>query len=124
VRSAGRCVASGSTSAIPACSGVRDRDLVEWGRVARRVGWLLVGWAALALLAVAVSAVVAPDRLRIPLWAGVAGVGFLVSTIGMVAVSALRGMLRAGERGERLAGRDVGLAPPQLRPPRDRSEDR
>ena len=33
----------------------------------------------------------------------------------VVGGSALRGMLRAGERGERLSGRDVMLLPPQVR---------
>ena len=46
------------------------------------------------------------------------GTGLLVAVIAgalIVAGSALRGMLLAGERGERLAGRDVGVLPPQTR---------
>lgn len=39
---------------------------------------------------------------------------FLVEVV-VVGGSALRGMLRAGERGERLSSDDVALVPPQLR---------
>lgn len=63
--------------------------------------------------------------------AGLAGAGFGVAALGtwlgagvavmllaelvVVGGSALRGMLRAGERGERLAAPDVGLLPPRRR---------
>jgi hypothetical protein len=46
------------------------------------------------------------------------GFGLLAAfVIELVVVggAALRGMLRAGERGERLSSDDVGLIPPQLR---------
>lgn len=42
------------------------------------------------------------------------GVMFVVEVV-VVGGSALRGMLRAGERGERLSSEDVALVPPQLR---------
>lgn len=92
-------------------------DLVDWGRTARRMrassliltgvvlsGWLVTGLLGDGLTAKALSA-----------WVG-AGLGALfVVELVVVGGSALRGMLRAGERGERLASDDVGLLPPRRR---------
>ena len=47
-------------------------------------------------------------------WVGLALVGMFLVELVVVGGSALRGMLRAGDRGERLAGGDVGLLPPQV----------
>ena len=92
------------------------RQLVDWRRLAHRVWLLALVWAGLGFLGAAVTAMLlgvaaAPGAL----WAGVAALGFLASVVGVVALSALGGMLRAGERRERLAGGDVGLLPPQVR---------
>jgi hypothetical protein len=46
------------------------------------------------------------------------GALFLVEVV-VVGGAALGGMLRAGERGERLSSQDVGLLPPRLRIPND-----
>jgi hypothetical protein len=48
-------------------------------------------------------------------WLGLALGGMFVVEVVVVGGSALRGMLRAGESGERLAAGDVGILPPQLR---------
>lgn len=45
-------------------------------------------------------------------WVGLALLGMFVVEVIVVGGSAVRGMLRAGDRGERLAGPDVGLFPP------------
>lgn len=87
-------------------------DFARLGRRLRRTaivlfGVVLVGWA-----------------VTIP-WAG-ADVGRLMNFLGLglalmfvaevviVGGSAVKGLLAAGERGERLSGGDVGLLPPQL----------
>ncbi len=92
------------------------RELVDWRRLARRVWVLALAWAGLGVVGTAVTATLLrglPDSGA--LWAGVATLGFLATVVGVVALSALGGMLRAGERRERLAGGDVGLLPPQAR---------
>lgn len=92
------------------------RTLVQWGGLARVV--LVAALVALALLTVAaVVLVLAGGRSlgEVAPFAGIAVVGFLVTVVLAVGWSALRGMLRAGDVGERLASRDVGLLPPQAR---------
>lgn len=92
-------------------------DLLEHGRTARRVRRLvvivgvlgLVGFAATWLVDGGLSADV------FLLWAGLVALAAVLGAMVIVAAAAFRGMLRAGDRGERLADRDVGLIPPQLR---------
>ncbi|MGH3441029.1 MAG: hypothetical protein ACRDUY_03085 [Nitriliruptorales bacterium] len=92
------------------------RPLVQWGGLARVV--LVAGLVALALVAVVAGVLVVaggrPLRDVAPL-AGLVVVAFLVTVVLAVGWSAVRGMLRAGDHGERLASRDVGLLPPQAR---------
>ncbi len=55
-------------------------------------------------------------------WAGILVAAVLVVAALLTAFSALRGMARASQRGERLASPDVGLKPPARRrrpPPSD-----
>lgn len=91
--------------------------LVDWRRTALRIrrsatmigiavalAWLIVG--------VATGGLRAAD-LGTYLFLALAAM--IVVEFVVVGGSALRGMLRAGERGERLAERDVMLIPPQLR---------
>lgn len=97
-----------------------DRDeaplLVDWPAIGRRLrtsALVLLGLAVAAWLVVGVAG----DGVRIAdVWGyvGLAFIGMFVAEVVFVGGSALRGMLRAGERGERLAGSDVGLLPPQL----------
>lgn len=66
-------------------------------------GWLVTGIATGGLTVGALGA-----------WLALVALGMFVVEVVVVGGSALRGMLRAGDRGERLAGGDVGLLPPQL----------
>lgn len=92
-------------------------DLLEHGRTARRVRWLVVTVGALTVLGLAATWIatggISPDAFV--LWLGLAALVTVLGAMAIVALAALRGMLRAGDRGERLADRDVGLIPPQLR---------
>ena len=97
--------------------GQEQPPIVDWGRTGRRlrrvlgmvgvvvlVAWLLLGLRAGALGFAALAELV--------------GIGLLVSFVleaVIVGGSALRGLLTAGARGDRLAGSDVSLLPPQLR---------
>ena len=91
------------------------RPLVDFRRTARRLA-IAVGAIGVLVLATWVVLVVttgAPLRLLAEL-AGLGVLGAFAVEVVVVGGSALRGMLTAGERGERLASRDVALVPPQL----------
>lgn len=94
----------------------RSAPLVDWHRTARRLGRSLAVLAAIVVTASVVISVAAGA----PAWARAAellGLALLVAFVleaVIVGGSALRGLLRAGERGDRLAGDDVALVPPQL----------
>lgn len=92
------------------------RPLVRWRRLGRLV--LVAALVAAALVAVGGGVLVVaagrPFGDVLPL-AGLVVVAFLVTVVVAVGWSAVRGMLRAGDQGERLASRDVGLLPPQAR---------
>lgn len=100
--------------------------VVDFTRAARRVrtsaavlgGLALAGWVVTGLVGGGL------DVGDLGAWGGLALVGMFVVEVVVVGGSALRGMLRAGDRGERLAGGDVGLLPPQLtgRSPRTRAQ--
>ena len=103
--------------------------IVDWHRLARRLRWTvsLLGGGAVAgwLIAGAVTGQLTVAGLFV--WVGVALGALFVAEVVLVGGSALRGMLRAGERGHRLAGGDVGLLPPQVggrSPAADREQDR
>lgn len=94
-----------------------DADpIVDWGRTGRRMGFsiatittlVVAGWLIVGLL---------DGQLRGRLLGELVGLGLLVAFAAefvIVGGAALRGMLRAGERGDRLAGDDVSLLPPQV----------
>lgn len=91
--------------------------IVDWRRTARRLRRQLL---VIAGLVVAVWLVIglAGAGLSVRLLAEVTGFGLFLAFLAEVVVvggSAVRGMLVAGERGERLARADVTLLPPQLR---------
>lgn len=93
-----------------------DAPIVDFSRAARRIrrsagvlGTLaLVGWVVVGV------ATGGPDPGDLGAWAGLALLGMFVVEVVVVGGSAARGMLEAGDRGQRLAGGDVGLLPPQL----------
>lgn len=93
--------------------------LVDWARTGRRVrtsvvvltGGVLVAWVVLSLVGGGFD----PNTLGGLV--GLAVAGLFVIELVVVGGAALRGMLRAGERGERLSSRGVGLLPPRIRVP-------
>ncbi len=90
--------------------------LVDWHRVGRRVRASALVLGGLAVLAWVVTGAVGDGIVLSDLWNWI-GLGLLamfVAEVIFVGGSALRGMLRAGEEGERLAGGDVGILPPQV----------
>lgn len=89
--------------------------IVDFRRTARR---LRLGVAVVALSVVSVWGVLAATSGASP-WvlAELAGLGLLILFVLEVVVvggAALRGLLAAGDRGDRLAAGDVSLVPPQL----------
>lgn len=109
-------LATGAPS-VPAGDARPDAaPIVDFARAGRRIRWsalllggaALVGWAVVGLLGGG------PDPADLGAWAFGALVGMFLVEVVVVGGSALRGMVRAGDRGERLAGGDVGLLPPQL----------
>lgn len=101
----------------PAGPDVAAAPIVDWSRTARRLRRQL---SAIGVLVVATWLVVgfAGDGPTGRLLAELVGLGVLLSFVVEVVVvggSAIRGLLAAGERGDRLASSDVTLLPPQLR---------
>ncbi|MBW3621452.1 MAG: hypothetical protein KY461_14500 [Actinobacteria bacterium] len=90
--------------------------LVDWSVAGRRLRLSALVLLGLALVAWVVGGLLHDGVAVRDVWGylGLAAVGMFLAEIVVVGGSALRGMLRAGERGERLAGGDVGLLPPQL----------
>lgn len=93
-----------------------EAPLLDWARIGRRIGWSA---AALGTLAVATWLVVGlasggPALADLGGYLGLAAGGMFVAELVVVGGAAVRALLRAGERGERLAQRDVGLLPPQV----------
>jgi hypothetical protein len=90
--------------------------LIDWARTARRLRRVLLSLGLLVLAAFALASL-ARGAAELALLAELVGLALLVAFLIEVVVvggSALRGMLTAGERGERLASADVGLLPPQI----------
>lgn len=98
-----------------ASSDATSRPLVDFRRTARRlaVAVAAIGVVVLATWIVLVVTTGAPLRLLGEL-AGLGLLGAFAVEVVVVGGSAVRGMLTAGERGERLASSDVSLVPPQL----------
>lgn len=90
--------------------------LIDWTRTARRLRRVLTGLALLVLATFVLLSVVRGEASS-ALLAELVGLALLVAfaiEVVVVGGSALRGLLTAGERGERLASADVGLLPPQV----------
>ena len=90
--------------------------LVDWARVGRRVRTSVLVLAALVVLTwVGVSLARGGFALGVlGSLVGLALVALFVVEVVVVGGAALRGMLRAGARGERLSSRGVGLLPPRM----------
>jgi hypothetical protein len=106
-------VPDGAGEARPAADA--PRPLVDFRRTARRLAIAVaaIGVLVLATWFVLVLTTGAPPRLLAEL-AGLGLLGAFAVEVVVVGGSAVRGMLTAGERGERLASSDVALVPPQL----------
>lgn len=99
--------------------------IVDWTRLGRTVVALVVGWVVVTVVGLAVSAglVGGLDGAVVLLWIGLGTAGLVATLVVAIAVSAMRGVLRVGDRGQRLAGDDVGLTPPQVRRRRGEQEE-
>ncbi|MFO7777531.1 MAG: hypothetical protein R6V28_04180 [Nitriliruptoraceae bacterium] len=91
-------------------------SIVDWAWTARRLRRTLLG---LSVVVVASFIVLSAARGAVDprLLAELVGLALLVAfaiEVVVVGGAALKGMLAAGERGERLASQDVGLLPPQV----------
>lgn len=99
-----------------ASEGLPDEPLVDWARTARRLRLLSAVLATGVLVAwLALSAV--QGGLRPRLLGELVGLAVLAAValeVLVVGGAALRGLLTAGRRGERLAAPDVSLLPPQV----------
>jgi len=108
----------GHASDASAADRARDArpPVVDWHRTARRLRTVLAAiGVAVAVLWVAIG--VARDGPSARLLAELAGLGLMgafVVEVVVVGGAAVRGMLAAGERGDRLARGDVSLLPPQV----------
>lgn len=98
---------------------------MDWRRIRRRLPRVGLLATATTVLGVAVSWGLM-GGLSVTagwLWVGIGALLLIVGAVLVVSVSAMRGMLRAGDRGERLASGDVGVLPPQVRGRSVRRED-
>ena len=90
--------------------------LVDWGRTGRRVRASVLVLTGLVLLVWVVRSL-AGDGFDPRTLGGLVGLAFVVLFVVELVVvggAALRGMLRAGARGERLSSQGVGLFPPRM----------
>lgn len=95
-----------------------ERPLIDWARTGRRLRRVAAFLTILVVVAWVVIGFAGASGFQLRLLGELAGLGLLVAIAAEVVIVgsvALAGMLRAGERGERLAGSDVSLLPPQLR---------
>lgn len=103
-------------ASTPTGSPTADEPIVDFSRAARRIraSALTAGTVALAGWLVTGLVTDGVDPGELGGWIGLALAGMFLVEVWVVGGSAARGMLRAGDRGERLAGGDVGILPPQL----------
>lgn len=104
--------AEAGTSGERGTSG-EHAPLVEWHRTALRIRRSVLIVSAVVLVVWLVTGLLGdgPTLQGLGGWAGVGMGALFVAEVVVVGGAAVRGMLRAGERGERLAGDDVGLLP-------------
>jgi hypothetical protein len=93
-----------------------DAPIVDLGRTARRMRSVLLVLGAIVLLAWLLTGALGAgfDPRRLAEYVGLGLLAAFVAEVVIVGGAAVRGLLRAGERGDRLASNDVGLLPPQV----------
>lgn len=91
--------------------------VVDFARTGRRLVLIIMTLAAGTLVTWFTVSVISGtfELRRLGEYAGWAALLAVAAEMGIVAATALAGMLRAGGRGHRLASDDVSLIPPQLR---------
>lgn len=92
--------------------------LIDWGRTARRLRRVVLGLAVVVSVGWVIIGITSDAGFELRVLGEMTGLALLVAIaaeIVIVGSVALTAMLRAGERGERLAGSDVSLLPPQVR---------
>lgn len=111
----------------PAAPPLEPGAIVDWAIIGRRLRLSAVALLGLAVAAWVVAGLAHGAVRVVDLWGyvGLAFVGMFIAELVFVGGSAVRGMLRVGARGERLAGSDVGLLPTQVlrRSERDRTDE-
>jgi hypothetical protein len=108
--------AVGAGADVDRAAAAEDPRIVAWHRTGRRLRRQLVVIAGLVVVAWLVLAVRAGGPSLRSL-AELTGLGVLLAVAAEIVVvggAALRGLLAAGERGDRLASADVSLLPPQV----------
>ncbi len=119
-----RAEASAEAATDRHADGADDPDaaarppLIDWSRTARRMRRVALVLAVAVVAGWVVYGVVGDGGFGVRMLGELTGFALLAVIVAEVVVvggAALTGMLRAGERGERLAGSDVSLVPPQLR---------
>ncbi|MEX1178832.1 MAG: hypothetical protein WEB09_10255 [Nitriliruptor sp.] len=102
--------------AAPTDPATERAPVVDFARTIRRLRRSLLVIGSLVLLGWSVAGLIG-DGWSLRLLAELFGFGLFAAFAAEVVVvggSAARGLLAAGEQGERLAGSDVSLVPPQL----------
>lgn len=108
--------ASDDHAAPPATE--RQDALVDWARTGRRMRRVVLTLGVLVLALWTVDGFTGGTGFRWRILGELTGLALLVTIAAEIAIvggAAVVGMFRAGERGDRLAGSDVSLLPPQLR---------
>lgn len=92
-------------------------ELIDWTRIGHRIRRSAIVALSVIVVGSLATAVTRGSwrEASIGGWIFVGAVIMIATEFVVVGGSALRGMLRAGERGERLAHPDVTLVPPQAR---------
>jgi hypothetical protein len=99
-------------------NGEEAPPLVDWSRTGRRLRRVALVLGSLVILGWVADGLLGDGGFRLRMLGELTGIALLLAIAAEIVVvggAALVGMLRAGERGERLSGSDVSLVPPQLR---------
>ena len=91
-----------------------DQALLDFAKLVRRLFWIAVVLAAVAVAGAVIQGLVAGLTFEVLVqWGALYAVVVVVVGAATIAVHALRGAGRARQRGERLSSEDVGLIPSQ-----------